>query len=761
LVSDHLAESGATADFLPEAYHRPLQGAAPFCASPRPSSRERIVPMGRLKVTVIQRNLAQPKPSRPFMTMKYPLINLAVSLLLSAGLQAVTLSDHNNLNLVMSDTGSISGVALGDQNLAPGLAGGFFLREPNSSQKVSMTGSATAKDGKTYLSLTSPLHASVSAAITEGENFIEIQGTLEDLSDKDRGLWLGFNIPVNTIGWKWGKTLSNSPVITKAAPAYPVDAKDSYNNMIPIPAVWTDKGGIALCIPPTDPCIFEVGADADGLRIQMAYGLSKSTAKFPSKAAFRLRIYSIDGTWGFRDALAKYYDWYPDYYTIDAKVMAFLGHHHDWINMNYVGDSFKTERQIDPNFKEYLAYTKTSARIQDIKGSDKLETNDEFRAAIATATTIQHYEKKGAPTSPLIVEARAALNNSICYNPDGSFGTFKAEGGGVDFPHNCDPDLFADKAPHYPVYADMYLRKAADLNKVGNFVGIHWDRLGGWSNFLNYRREHFTYIDHPLTFDQLGRVCIDTQFTNYELFDAYRLLLKQGGLFHEAAGMKSYSWKKIPNQPAGSAINGEFFLASVVAGGWQEGSFKPIELGGFDFERMVVGRKSYRISSGNIVDHKDTPTFDVIKNALAETTAYGFACPVQVLYFYPPGHPGYDKDYSWYTKPEHKALWDKYEPANLAIRLAGWEPVTHAFVNSSAVQLQRFGRGDTIYLTVWGPTPPATVEIEIEAAALGLKAKPTFSEMVSNTPITVTPCARGWKLTLTMQKDMTRVIKIN
>ena len=283
---------------------------------------------------------------------------------------------------------------------------------------------------------------------------------------------------------------------------------------------------------------------------------------------------------------------------------------------------------------------------------------------------------------------------------------------------------------------------------------------GGWSNNLNYRRDHFAYIDHPLTFDQEGRVCIHTQFTNYELFDAYRELIKNGGLFHEAAGMKVYGWKKLPNQPAGQERGGQFFLASLVASGWQEGSFKPIGLGGFDFERMVVGRKSYRISSGNIVEHKDAPTLDVIKNALAKTTAYGFACPVQFQYFYPQGHPGYLKDFSWYSKPEHKALWDKYEAANLAIRLAGWEPVTHAFSNSDAVQLQRFGRSDEIYLTAWGPEPPASVEIEVDAAALGLKEKPSFSEIVSDTPMQVEKSSKGWKLTLPMEKIMTRVIRI-
>ncbi len=685
-------------------------------------------------------------------------LNLICTLLFSilVQAQAVKLTDHSGLNLSIENNGSVSTVELGNEKIQPGLSGGFFLREPNSTKKVAMLGKTISKNGKLYLTLTTALQANVSATVTEGNGYIEFEGVVENLSSEDRGLWLGFNLPVNTIGWRWGASLSSSQIIANDKPAY-----TEKNNLVPIPAVWTDKGGIAMCIPPTDPCVFEVGADADGIRLQMAFGLSKETKKFPSKAPFRFRIYTIDGTWGFRDALAKYYDWYPDYYRVEPKVMTALGHHHDWIRMNFVGETFKADEQIDPNLKEYMAYTKTSARVQGLENSNKIKTNEQFLNVISKATTIQHYEKKGDINSKLLIEGRAALVNSICYNPDGTFATFKAEGEGIDFPHNCDPDLFADKKPHYPVYADMYLRKAEDLGKVGNFISMHWDRLGGWSNFLNYRHEHFAYIDHPLTFDQLGRPCIHTQFTNYELFDAYRLQLKQGGMFHEAAGMKEYSWKKIPNKPAGQDNGGQFFLASVIASGWQEGSFNPIGLGGFDFERMVVGRKSYRISSGNIVAHKESPTLEVIKNALAKTTAYGFACPVQVLYFYPPRHPGYDKEYSWYTKPDHKALWDRYEPANLAIRLAGWEPVTYATSSSKAVQLQRFGKGKTIYLTVWGPESPDSVAITIDAKALGLSERPTFTEMVSNTPIEISKSEKGWKLKVPMEKNMTRVIKIS
>ena len=112
-----------------------------------------------------------------------------------------------------------------------------------------------------------------------GDGYIEVQGELEDLTGKDRGLWLGFNLPLDTVGWKWDKTLSTHPMVSHDEPGYP-----DFNNLVPIPSVWNQSGGIALAIPPTHPCVFEVRADGDGLPIQMAYGLSRATTKFPSKA---------------------------------------------------------------------------------------------------------------------------------------------------------------------------------------------------------------------------------------------------------------------------------------------------------------------------------------------------------------------------------------------------------------------------------------------------------------------------------------------
>ena len=692
--------------------------------------------------------------------MRKSLLNCALIMLFSASLQSLTITDNAGLSLQVASNGTIFGVSLNNTTLSPAGIGGFYSRDPKNKTNIALTGTATTTGSSTQLKLTNTLQDSVNAVITQGTNYIEVTGELKDLTGTDRGLWLGFNLPINTTGFYWGQSLSLYPTISSTAPAYTTG-----NNLTPIPAVWKSTGGIAMAIPPTSPCVFEVGADAVGLRIQMAFGLSKETSKFPSKARFSFRIYTINGTWGYRDALAKYYDWYPDYYRIDKRAMTALGNYHDWINMNYIGDTYNTTRQIDPTMTDYQLYTKTSARIQNIPNADLLFTNQDFITAIDNATTIQHYEKTGLINSPLLKEGRAAIKNCVCTNPDGSYGLYEKTTLAIDFPHNCDPDLFAGK--NDSTFGKMYLRKPVDLvkskssdGKPGKFVSIHWDRLGGWSNFLNYRKDHFPYCDYPLTFDQNGTPCIQTQFSNYELFDAYRLLEQQSGYFHEAAGMKEYSWSKMAYQPAGHQTTGMFFLAAVLAGGWQEGSLDPVALGGYDFERTLIGRKAYRISSGNMILHLDTPTVAMIKNALAKTTAYGFACPLQWQYFYPKTHANYDPIYSGYTIPEQKAIWDQYEAPSLAIRLAGWEPVTYATTSSNLVQLQRFGRGDSIYITAWGPTPPATVDIEIDSIGMGFKARPAFSEMVSNTPITVTKSAKGWMLKLSMEKDMTRVIRM-
>lgn len=703
--------------------------------------------------------------------MKSTILSLAGAFLVSASAQALTLSDNAGLTLNLLTNGNITTVTLNGITQPGGTGGGFFLRQPNSSTQVPLTGTLVTNAGQINLTLTNTLQAKVTATLTQGAGFIEVTGVLEDLTGTDRGLWLGFNVPVNTLGWNWGHNLTAAnQVISSGAPGYSGDDR----LLIPIPAVWTTNGGISLCVPPTDPCVFELSADAGGVRVQMAFGLTPITANFPSKAPFRFRIYSIDGTWGFRDALAKYYDWYPDYYTIEPSVMKRLNHRRDWLTMNYEneGPSANDLASIaSPELGQYCAYTKLTARPQGMTGVENLLPTDTqgYLDAIANCNDIMHYGRKVLTNDPSLVEARAAISNCTVYHPDGTWSMQMDPAlGTLDIGHNVSPNLFKDAAhTNSPVYADMYLRRPGKLLGFNtNFTFIHWDVTGGRSTIVNYRGDHFDYTAYPLTFDQLGRLCLPTQFSNYELFDAYRLL-KPGGMFHEGAGMQDFGVNSGTELVGGQDRVGMHFLSSVMASAWNEGGEKYHALGDYDEYRIFMGRKSYRIACDTIPAMvtlgQTNEALATVKRALATATAFGFANVVADPYFYATNHPLYNPATgSVFYTPAHQALWTNYIPASEAIRLAGWEPVTRAFASSSAVEVQRFGQGHDVYLTIWGPTNlPASVDIDIEAAALGLKPNPAFSELVDNTPLTIVPSARGWKLTVPMATDMTRVIRMS
>jgi hypothetical protein len=149
-------------------------------------------------------------------------------LLVTLSLHALPVSDSAGLTMDVSSTGVVSAVGLNGTSLPSGAGGGFFLREPNSSATVPLTGSAVSANGILTLDLTSSaLKASVKATVSQGNGYIEVLGTLQNLdpiNNPDRGLWLGFNVPVNTTGWNWGHNLTDvSQVISSAAPGFSGD----------------------------------------------------------------------------------------------------------------------------------------------------------------------------------------------------------------------------------------------------------------------------------------------------------------------------------------------------------------------------------------------------------------------------------------------------------------------------------------------------------------------------------------------------------
>jgi arylsulfatase len=659
--------------------------------------------------------------------------------------------DNDGLFLQLTDSGRISDVYLNGDRRYTGTKSGFFVRRSNEDNNHpfvgSVSGSKISSGTNEFLfNGSSDIDVDIEATITEGDDYIEVEGYIQNLSGSDRGIWLGFKVPVNTLNWKWADDLSYTQTISSG---------DSYSsNIIPIPTAAGENGGVGLGIPPNNPCIFNGTVDANGISFEWPLGLS---VEKNDSAHFKFRIFSVD-KWGFRSALTKYYDWYDSYYRIPDKDMKNLRIPYIWFHSGNVKTS--KLRIVDTGRTKFMAYLNPSGALRNenetfpiyppIEGGYNVYgiTDEDFQEALDLTTEVKwHYEPGELQRDTTIV------NHTFCrYNNQGVL-IIDNDSYRIKLPFNFDFDLPSPNKGQY------MLDKLKGITNQGNINAFHWDRVGAWGAFLNYRKQHFKYTDHPLTFGPHGKVCMHLKLSLYDFFHEIRDYALENDLAIELAGMKTYNMAKKDMDAGGFKKDGRFFTASLAWSGWHEGNFKPIEYGGYDDERIFLGRKLYRISSGNIVKHEEEPTLEKIKRALSQCTAYGIVPALQPQYFYSEEHEGYDPVYSKYYNPDHKKWWDAYMPAINSIRLTGWEPVTRATVLEDNTLLERFGDEKPFYFTIWSPEPESVVTININAEKLGLSDL-EVKENISNVYVRKKRIPSGWQLTVPMEKNMTRVLEI-
>ncbi|HMP75728.1 MAG TPA: hypothetical protein PKE12_05455 [Kiritimatiellia bacterium] len=519
-----------------------------------------------------------------------------------------------------------------------------------------------------------------------------MEAEVRNLRGGDRALWLEFRLPLPDGPWRWWETVRT----TRMAPATGVVSTALH----PLPTVSGPAGTFTLAVPPTHPAAVLGGADADGLWLRWPLGLVPETRP-PGAARVAFFVRRSASPWGLRDALAWYYERYAEYYHLPPEQMRKWDHDMLW---GRAGDCSR----MPPGRRDgpCMAYYNFSGKV---RLADEMDGRTEagFRRVLETARlSLTWYDE-----DPL--RARAIFLNSILHDANGRL-SYTPDGKSYKFAMNADPDLLRDREA--PNQGRFLLDQIVAHAEAGRIDALHFDTVGRWGRPLNYRREHFAYAAHPLVFDAEGRVGLYNKLSLCEFFAALRVEARRLGLRVEAAGMKPYpvGGGHIPEFGA----DGRFFTAALIDSGWHEGNFKTLPSDGYALERMYAGRKSYRISSGNLLKRGRPPSEAEIRRALAQNTAWGIGLPICASYMAQPGTPDYDQDYALYARDA--ALWARYAPVNEALRLAGWEPVTHARMSDESLTCERFGRGAELYFTVWGPSAKRGVRLTIDATALGL-----------------------------------------
>lgn len=640
----------------------------------------------------------------------------------------------------------------GGQIALPPAGGGFRAYDATDKKDIALAQGTLSKSdaGTVFDAKGSDLR--VRAEFTVRGEFVRVSGELENLRKNERGIILDYRIPRLAPGAVFCNGLDESVRMTGSA--------EHEGNVFPIAAMSSRDVGIAVAIPPSEPRIFGMVADADGMAVRFYLGISPETRRFPNRAPFTFILYPVEPAWGFRSALAKYYGFFADYYTPRLK--------HDGLFMFQMGD------RVPANIDQYgfdlvePQWTFLDAAIardekhgiatfpymivgqREIKFLPSLPAGyDEAMAKFtgwSVADAAGHPLTKENAASQGDVHLKQEVVASGCKTADGKYAIVLRNtpwgGNSITFKMNPNPDLFRDQ--HRATVAS-YALDLTDrwLDDHPQYDGMFVDSLGAnWPAALNYRKDHFAYARYPLTFDWQGRVALHNQISHYEYVETLRAKMRAAGRLVLANGVYAYKSRtlrgqKVERQVLDKKLNeftprsappehyrpgtklGRFFSAALLDVASSEAGVKATVERCQDV-RVFMGKKQYAFLNYAWQDA------DKVEEFINKSLCFGIFASTSTNFFtgvqYENHAEGYLRD---------KKLLDWYVPLVRRLSRAGWEPVRYAAVEGEGVSCERFGRGPVVYYTLYNDSKEKTAcTLQVDLKSLGFAdGSPTFSEI--------------------------------
>ena len=598
-------------------------------------------------------------------------------------------------------------------------------------------------------------------------NFTEINGELRHLTSEASCATLRIIIPYRGTKWEWFHGLDKSFQLTNGKICFdtisvrtvlpPDGAFNGVNNsdggygdpvgqgtmsFYPLCAVRIDNTGRALGIDMSLPVVYRLGADpSTGLVAEFDVATSPLTDKFPNKAFFRLCSFDFNASWGMRSALKQYYEIYPDAFrkrVVNEGI---------WL-------PFTPLRSI-PGWDEFgIAYHETSWGSKDLKLGEKIPNilSDRGTGVLSFQYTepwdvqlpirMKTMEYNELVSGGLISrEHRSYLDVSATRDKNGLWQARRLEtpwfssGWAVSITTNCDPDL-----PGFNKY--QYILKD-EINPALNMDadGIYFDSMEwNWHHDLNYREDHFSVTDYPLTFSlAVGKPAIWNFASEFEFMKKISDEMHMQGKLAMGNG---HGWNPF------AASNLDLFGAELS---WYSSDDHNTEA--LDFKRAISFQKPivFLLNEGLNDKAFTEPPYHGYEIYFEKMLAYGFF----------PSFFSVDasNDPYWHDKKKienGRPFFKKYIPLIKLISSAGWEPVTYASCNSGEVRIERFGNAGNLFFTVRNNgSKDASCVLSLDLKGLNINGELTGEEMLDSVPVKI----KGNKIYIEVPAGRTRVIK--
>jgi len=544
-------------------------------------------------------------------------------------------------------------------------------------------------------------------------NTIRLDGEVRDLTGRDRAVTVRFAYPVKADGWRW-----HDDQIT----ARRIETSGKYENLVssgaganghasryPLACISSDTDAVAIAVPLDVPRLCRLGYDADSGELYAAFdvGLAPDTESFPSKASFSLVLYRPDPAWGFRSALQRYYELFPQCFTKRSKKEGIWMPFTDIATVEGFEDFGFQFKEGDGNVvwdAEHGIYSFVYVE----PWSDWVSMPKEMPRTVEQATA---YVKERAAEGH---EKDQAVLSSAYAAPDGSWAARIEDQpwcDGAVFGVNPTPGVTAEPG-HITQYESLIRRINQAFERSPQLGGVYHDSFEMYlfHNWINYRREHFRKATIPLVFDAEGRVGQYAMFTMVEFAkDIAERMWPRGGMTFANGTPHAFPW--------GAAWLDVMGTEAAWASSWGTfGEYVPESASDFNYWRALSYQRPYLMLLNTRYDLWKPEWIELY---MKRCVAWGV---FPSFFSHNASEDPYWQNPALYNRD--RPLFRKYIPVVQALGAAGWEPVTYARSDNPKVYVERFGKKPgTVYLTVYNDSDQAqSATVTADLAALGLAA---------------------------------------
>jgi len=555
--------------------------------------------------------------------------------------------------------------------------------------------------------------------------------TLEDTSGKDRAVTLIYAVPLPAADWQWPRDPRHAvPVVEGREYLETARFAAGANGRVsryPFGAVTGPREGVALGIDMAHPAFFRVGYNAGTRELFLAYDIGLT----PEKPLAHLRFcrFRFDKTWGFRGALARFYELFPEQFSCRIPrqglwmPFAKISDVNDWQDFGFRFKEGDNETAWDDRH-DMLTFRYTEPMTWWMSMKEGMPRT--LEGALAEARRLA--EGKNPQAQALFTSgyhdetgqfAARLLDTPWCNGAVWSVNSMPEIAGAVtDFRNKWNADL---------------RQKLYGVDGQASLDGEYIDSSEGYvTDELDFRRDHFAAARTPLTFSLDGRK--PAILRGLIAFEYIRAIARN------VHAMDKYMM-------ANSTPHNLCWLAPVldVLGtetDWNPGgSWRPMSDGELLYRRALCKGKPYCFLMNTEFEKF---SHDHVERYMRRCLAYGMF----------PGFFSHNASQGHYfTRPElyerDRPLFKKYVPLCRQVAEAGWEPITLARSDNPGVHVERFGGR---YLTVFNDTnrrQDAVIAIEMNEAV-------EIAELVSGRTIEV----EAGKIALSLDSEDVAVLRM-